>query len=177
MEKQVQKYQREVKDNALFVRCEQKWIDDNFQPLVDFMGYEEIWKCMVPNIELYGLDGKKSARNIPPSKNPQAHFSSTHWNSRKPGELYWFDPYNEYQVQGTNQFCQTFCMMNLVGALPPISADRSWTKFYIYTQAALQFIEFVVNKCVSNQFVKKKYLEILNNCKTSYAICLNAIEV
>ena len=137
------------------------------------MGEDDIWKCMVTNIDLYGINNKQSIRQLKVSQKPQAHFSGSHWNSRKANENVWFDPYDEYQVNGTNQFCQTFSMMYLCDKIPP-KENNTFEKYYKYTLDALLFIKIVINKCVIAN--KAYYLKLVDECLKYPNICLNAIE-
>lgn len=177
-EKQKREYQTIVKHNLLWKTQEQEWVDKYLTPLIDLMGDESIWKCVVgSNVELYGLDRRMSIKSIPISNNPQAHFSGAHWRSRKANTEQWFDPYTEFQYLGTNQFCQTFALMNLMNALPDLY-DDPFRKYYEYTRAALFFIQEVLRRCPSSDKKENtKYQKMVSECLRNNAICFNAIEI
>ena len=101
-------------------------------------------------------------------------FTGSHWNSRKANEIDWFEPYADYQIFGTNQFCQTFAMMYLADKLPSINADKyNFTKYYTYTIEALKFIEEVINAYPSSTLKERKAIK---ECIKYPNVCLNSIE-
>lgn len=170
------KYQSRVNKNI-----EQKWVDDNMSPLIDFMGDYAVWKEIVPGVVI--PEGRSSFRNVPQSTHPMAVFSGSHWTSRKAGDKDVYDPYKNHQIYGTNQFCQTFALMYLDNVkLPEI--NHKWLKYYDYTRMALDYIEEVISKRLkpSNPAFKYKgsskarLLRAIKNCKKYPNICLNAIE-
>ena len=132
--------------------------------------------------------------------NPDAYFSGSHWNSRKANELELFDPYVEYQIRGTNQFCQTYSMMNLLDKLPgkEKSVCSEWTgskddfkKYYYYTLCALKFIKEIVTTCAkenlivfadsgedgNREFYNKTLLPLIDQYIKQYRVCINVIEL
>jgi len=179
-------YQKNVQENKEWKDKEQAWVDTYLQPLIDLMGETKIWKSIAgPEVELYGVDEndpKRSRRNIPVSQNPQAYFSRVesvgHWYSRKPNQKEWFDPYTNYQIIGTNQFCQTFALMHLVDSLPDRIDKKSFasSNYYVYTKEALYFIKHVIEKSLRLQ-QKKMYLKKVRECLRHPNICLNAIHI
>jgi hypothetical protein len=172
----VKKFQTRVKANKDIQNIEQLWVDTFLQPVMSFFGEEDVWTKLVPNVEMYGVNKKMGSRKINITGRPQAHFSSTHWTSRRPDQKNWFNPYDKYQINGTNQFCQTFALMNLCDKLPPDaprSEYNSWTKYYYYTEKALEFMQETVKK----HFPKnKKILEKIKECKKHSNRCINCIE-
>ena len=92
---------------------------------------------------------------------PIGIYSGTHWISVKANEIDEFDPYDEFQVPSSNQFCQTFSMMYLLDKLPEKITDKQkcFTKFYTYTEKALEFIEEIINTHIDN------YYEHMTNIK------------
>lgn len=104
------------------------------QDLIDFMGDENVWKFMIPNIVI------KYRKTRCPSKYPTAFFIDSHWTSRKPYESTIFNSYDHYQKVGTHRFCQTFSMMHLLGVLPPPTGD-----YKSYDQEAKKFINLVLH--------------------------------
>lgn len=168
-------FQKQVKKNKTLFRLEQDWVDTYFQPLLDFFGSVDVWKTLVANVEIYGVDCKIVSNNkIPNSRFPQGHYSSTHWTCRLPTDQQWFDPYIEYQVFGTNQFCQTFALMYLCKKLPPRSNDRTWTKYYSYTDSALKFIKTTLRKHYPQETDLKKKV---NECIKYSKRCVNCVEL
>lgn len=157
---------------------EQKWVDNNLSIIIDFMGDSDVWKFVIPDVKLYGNDGTRtSTRNKKVDNYSVAIFTGAHWNSRKANHVKWFEPYDEYQILGTNQFCQTFAMMHLIDKLPsPIKSSNklSISKYYVYTHAALEFINDVMSKYDKTTDKEKKAIK---ECMKYPNICLNAIEM
>ena len=136
--KELHEYRIFIKKNEM-ENVEQFWADKNVQPIADFMGLKELWEIMIPNI-----DAKTEGRHLPTkskSDRTQAIYTGRHWLSRKVNEDNWFDPYKEYQINGTNQFCQTYSMMYLLDALPLPAGENEFIKYYKYTEEALKFIK------------------------------------
>lgn len=157
---------------------EQTWVDKNLSVIMDFMGDSDVWKFVIPGVKLYGNDGMRtSTRNKKVDNYSVAVFTGAHWNSRKANQIKWFEPYDEYQISGTNQFCQTFAMMHLIDKLPPpikSSNKLSISKYYVYTHAALEFINDVMSKYDKTTDKEKKAIK---ECMKYPNICLNAIEM
>ena len=173
-------YKKLIKSNRYLAQMEQKWVDNNLAPIIDFMGEEDIWTTLIPDINLIGLCTRKGRSECSgTSAFPRAHFSGSHWISCKPFESKWFNPYDHYQVAGTNQFCQTFSMMYLLDKLPtkiPSSSSSSeWTRNYMYTIDALRFIQGVIVK-LEKTYDMKKLTKSINECLTHPNICFNALE-
>jgi len=174
--KEVRKnYQSWIKSDKELVDIEQKWVDKNLEVIIDFMGDIDVWNFVIQGVVVYGFDGSKaSTRNKPVVNYPIAVFTGSHWNSRKANESDWFEPYDDYQIFGTNQFCQTFAMMYLADRLPLINYDTTdFTKYYTYTIEALNFIEEVINAYPSSTLNDKK---AIRECLKYPNICLNSIE-
>jgi len=174
--KEVKKnYQSLIKKDKELVDIEQKWADKNLEVIIDFMGDIDVWNFVIQGVVVYGFDGSKaSTRNKPVVNYPIAVFTGSHWNSRKANEADWFEPYDDYQIFGTNQFCQTFAMMYLADRLPLINNDNTdFTKYYTYTIEALNFIEEVINAYPSSTLNDKK---AIRECLKYPNICLNSIE-
>jgi hypothetical protein len=201
--KETRKYQSIVKKNKEWGKEEQDWVDKFLAPLIDFMGDEVVWKYIVPGIILRGVEeGRErasaraaTARTPENLQYPLAIFTGRHWLAYKKNDKTEFDPYNEYQIYGTNQFCQTFSMMYLRDKLPvPEQDPDEWKKFYVYTEKALEFIKEVINevnkkisfdkslnKKTAKELKEKLKLEELliyvDECLTHPNICVNAIEL
>ena len=172
----IEKYQNLLKKNKKVADKEQKWADKYLTTIIDFMGHEDTWKIFVNNVEIRGSGGRASTRGIPVSNKPCAVFSGAHWRSRKANEDKWFDTYDHYQINGTNQFCQTFAMMHLTDSLPLPEKD-GWKRNYKYSKAALEYI----NNCVmAVEFDNKDYQKDLRKavevCMKNSNACVNIIE-
>lgn len=171
-----------LKSNEYLRTYEQTWFDENLTPIIDFMGDEDVWTTIIPNIHLIGIctrKGRSECSGI--SIVPRAHFSGTHWTSCKALESKWFNPYDHFQVSGTNQFCQTFSMMYLLDKLPNKLSTSSWTRNYTYTQDALRFIQNVIQKLSKIQVIKDNYnmkelTKSVNECLKYPNICFNGLE-
>jgi len=187
-------------------RCDDvdQWFADYyFQPLASLMGIPALWEEAIPNILLKGGDGRASARHAArcPSGLPIAVYDGMHWRSRRAhDEGVLFDPYDEYQIYGTNQFCQTYAMMHLKEVLPSKCAGE-FTKYYDYTKAALEFIKriikdnqaFINSKEFKGHLLNlpeislvldirkidfaKQLIACVDVCLTEPNICLNIIDV
>ena len=187
-ENDLKKYYRNVVDGSKILGntrkngkdvdgIEQKWVNTYFQPLVNFITSKDVWNCIAKFTDVCGEDGRRSSnKHIPVSLDRcQAHFSACHWTSRKAGEKKWFDPYDEYQPRGTNQFCGIFSMMYVLDRLPPISGNRTFQRFYGYTQAALEFCKEVINTCMEKS-IQEIFLKRVNIALANYAIFINSVE-
>ena len=137
----IQEYQNSIASNEKNAKLEQNWVDKNLIPLIDIMGTDMMWQSITQNddIKISGLDVRKSTRILekkPAEHNIEANFSGNresggHWYSRKKGEYRFFDAYEEFQINGTNLWCQTFALMYVCGRLPRIFPN-SITKYYYY---------------------------------------------
>lgn len=184
---------------------EQSWVETNLAPIIDLMGQAYTWRFVIPNVDkrlfLHGDSdviryaaprGEKGI--VHPLDIPRAFWSGSHWTAIKAGETQVFDPYDEYQINGTNQFCQAYSMMYLLDMLPKkiTSNDpNSISKYYNYTKHAIEFIIKVLEKYpyqaeeYSNTdesekeitFYKNYYVNRAKNCLKYYAVCLNSIEL
>jgi hypothetical protein len=151
------------------------------------MGEKMIWEFMIPNIDGRGWEGgRASSRKIPVSNTPVAVFSGAHWTSRKADESVFFDPYDEYQIPGTNQFCQTFALMYLLDKLPEpiVSHPADISKYYHYTRAAIEFIievfenfTFAGTTTKEQKYNRDYYLNRAKNCLKNSNACLNIIQI
>jgi hypothetical protein len=169
-------YRRKIDQERILIDKEQEWADLYLQELADMITSEDIWKCMVPHAEMYGVGGKRSARRINPSLKCQVHYSGSHWRSRKGGNCKaWFDSHNEYQPRGTNQFCGIFAMMYLLDRLPEKSKCRTFERYYYYTLSALQFCKEVIEMCLEGE-ERKTYLDIVKVSLKNYPALINIIE-
>lgn len=137
---------------------EHRWFQTYFSPLVEFMGDRNLWHAL--GISVPNEDYKPTALlRLPETNYPVAYFSGAHWVSRKAGTKEVFDPYNEFQIPGSNQFCQTYAMMYLIGDRLGVPLRRngnsgSWLKYYTYTTYALTFIQKVIDMCKKTQALR-----------------------
>jgi len=137
---------------------ETKWTDIYYNPLVQFMGDRDLWNAL--GIHVPYEDFKPTALlRLPVTRFDVAYFSGMHWVSRKAGTKEVFDPYNEFQIPGTNQFCQTYAMMYLLGDRLGFPLRRNgnsgnWLKYYTYTNYALKFIQRFIEFCKKSPKIK-----------------------
>jgi hypothetical protein len=177
-------YQKVVEKSSKMAEIEQEWVDVNLSPLMEFMGDESVWMAVVPGVKVEGAHGRASSRGKPKTPYPLAVFSGAHWNSRKGGESVFFDPYDHYQIPGTNQFCQTFAMMYLADSLP-LPLPDGLEKHYEYAVYALEFIKSVIINLnataeafnVTPGITRKTLLKKVNECLNYPNITVNAIEL
>jgi hypothetical protein len=156
-------YKNKIKKDIELFNIEQEWVDNNLYILMDFMGNKILWEYL--QIKTIGQDGiKRSDRNVPINNVNTAVFSGAHWTSRKANDSVWFDPYKEYQIPESNQFCQTYAMMYLLDKLPEI-VDKD-KKYYEYTHYALEFIKNMIDTHINTFYdyaIDKKIKELLSN--------------
>lgn len=178
-------YQNSVKKNENWRNLEQNWIDINVVPLMEFMGSKDLWKSVLKtnNLDISGIEKRGSTR-IAKKKgvathNAEAVFEGNdnggHWYSRKKGELEFFNSYNEYQILGTNLWCQTFALLNVTNRLPKKFHEKSICKYYYYNYYTLLFIQ----ECVTKYSKKNQshLVEAIQECIKFPNICINAVEI
>ena len=179
----IKEYQSKVKKNAKWKQFEQDWIDTNVAPLMDFFGTEYAWEHVLKtkNIKFSGIETRTTVRA---AKNTdvgthiaqavyEGDINGGHWYSRKKGQIDFFNSYQEYQILGTNIWCQTFALMNVANRLPAPSTTRSLYKYYYYNYYALLFIK----ECVDKITKRKDLQKAIQQCLRFPNICLNAIEI
>ena len=174
---------------------DQVWSDSFLQPLIDFMGTEEVIhfamdKIAGQEVKIYGLDGKRTRWRvlIPYYHIPQiAYVGDKHFISLQAHRPYseYFDPYTIHQVKGSNQFCQTFSLMHLLGILQEQEErEYSFYDYYIFTEMAIHFIEMVYQcivrhrkwtETVGSLFTKKEIGRAIQECKKYSNICVNTV--
>lgn len=167
-------YRRSINASPILTEKEQEWCDLYFQELADRLTSDDIWRKMIPGLDLYGVNIRQSQRYIQVSGKDQAHYSGSHWTARKGDDKKWFDSHHEYQPQGTNQFCGIFAMMHLLERLEK-SSDRTFRRYYDYTRLALEFCEEVIKKCLKGR-EKKLYLDIVKVSLENYPALINILE-
>lgn len=179
----IKEYQSKVKNNAEWKQFEQNWIDTNVSPLMDFFGTEYAWKHVLKtnNIKFLGIETRATVRA---AKNTdlgthiaqavyEGDVNGGHWYSRKKGQTDFFNSYQEYQIVGTNIWCQTFALMNVANRLPNPYTEKTLCKYYYYNYYALLFIKECLDK-----ITKRKDLQMaIQQCLRFPNICLNAIEI
>ncbi len=169
---------------------EYRWGEIYFEPLVEFMGDRSLWEALgihVPDTNI--RSAKSSLSRLDVTDYDVAYFSGSHWLARKAGTKDVFDPYDEYQVHGTNQFCQTFCMMYLRNKLPTKITGNDWLKYYTYTKEALEFIDGILKMCKKSPRLRKLPLfdepnttfdnleRAIDVCKKHSRMCLNIVMI
>jgi|688.fasta_scaffold19896_4 hypothetical protein len=184
----VKKFQKWVASEEYIKILDQEWADEYLQPLADFMGDPATINSFFPSLSISDRTTLRTDVNVPSIGFSHEFGSSGHWYARKPGDKKAFDPYNEYQVLGTNQFCQTYSIMYHANRIPPKISGQPWTKYYSYTLSALQFIKDVIQtlpadspafKGKTNQGMrvsKQKMLSKVNMCLSYPNMCVNIIE-
>ncbi len=158
---------------------EYRWGEIYFEPITEFMGDRRLWAALGVTVPENDIRSAKSAlARHPVTLYDVAYFSGAHWISRKAGTKEVFDPYDEYQVPYTNQFCQTFSLMYLRNRLPVKITDngRAWLKYYAYTMEALEFIDDMIKTCkrdpkLKNLPVFKEQNTTFDNLERAIAVC------
>lgn len=150
-------YKSILKKKPQFIYYDQ-FVGDRLQDLMTFVGNSISCDKLLdffpnpsdldPNYQY--IYGKYSSRNLKDNQYPVIIFKASrdgsgHFNTKMPNEKN-FDPYDEYQIEGTHQFCQTFSLMKLTGHLPQKinSTNNSFEKYYHYSQCALAFIRDMI---------------------------------
>jgi hypothetical protein len=184
---------------------EEHWIDTYFQPVAVFMGSDDVlsdtFKQEKPqNAKSFKIvhAGKGRNSSIPADQRDkfmlyaprivgtsgEGHYVSrlpdSVWNNRGSnnynGPNKTFDPYDHYQIDGSNQFCQTYALMYLLGKVTynnkKITTD--FPKFYQYTTKALNFIEYVLKFYEDTEYVKS-IKECVRMLKRHPYMCLNCV--
>lgn len=175
------KYRRFVDSNPALSELENEWAETFFTPIVDFMGtgtnQTVIFNGEKPAKNLvisYASSGRKSSLEpyqiesfllLAPRLNRITGVGEGHFRARRPGPAEkTFDPYDKYQKNGSNQFCQTYSLMYLIGRIPydPPPMDK-YTAYYKNTNMALQFIQEMIKK-YGSKLAKQSDLTKLNKC-------------
>lgn len=147
-----------------YLAClEQIWTSEFLTPLTDLMGEQTF---ILPTF--FGVEYKKGSHFSPEiSDKHRIMYSGSHFRSRKAGSNVTFDPYDEFQIFGSNQFCQTIALMYLLDKLGAPYTDRGFGKYYEYSLRALNFIKASIEKLTReyvydfswiNQYVNEEYM-------------------
>ena len=162
------KYERITAKDLGLAAIEQDWYDTFMCPVQDLFGCIEFIQC----IHCYYSQSTgqlEIQQNKKPSRSPIAvdhdimcsrgSEDSTHWLSKAKGQIKFFDPYDEFQYMGTNQWCQLNAFMNLCITDRPRSTKPQLEKYYEYNQQVIEFIQTVFAdaniKPMINAFWKK----------------------
>ena len=143
---EIKKIQRTFSKNKSFQNYDKLW-GERMDLIIDFMGNHAVWKFVLnDDIDIYERKPPRKSTFVKSNKH-QAYFTGHHWLSIFKNTNVLFDPYNKYQIQGTNQFCQTYALMHLMNKLPgqleqvcDPYPNNSFKKYYYYTKCALDFI-------------------------------------
>jgi hypothetical protein len=171
---------------------DQEWAETYIQPIANFMGDLNLWilkfgenNINLPQIDRRGEVVRGSIRSVPVNIDKHvARFSGSHWYSRKMGDPKEknFNAFYHYQLNGTNQFCQTYAMMYLDNKLdhhPEYTPPESFEKYYKYTRKALEYIYTTIsvidktNALFNAEYSKKQMLALVKECLDHSALCLN----
>jgi hypothetical protein len=179
-----------------YLVLEELWVFFYLQPIMDELAedsYENnsntIWHNVF-NVKVYHQ--KNSIRNEdatmlrarfskPTSGKKDDEEIEGHWTSKKPGDKYEFDPYEEYQIRGTHQFCQTYSLMYLLDQLPK-KEKGAFKKYYTYAEKAIEFIlNFYLPRIKKYKhllyedfdIIQLKMIELLKN----YRMTVNCIDI
>lgn len=192
---------REVSQDPTLRTLEEIWVQTYFQPIVEFMGTDEILEGIFHakksnvNDDMFEIkSGSPRETSITANRlekymlfKPRG--TEGHYRARLPDSVWkttvsntnpnqFFDSYNHYQIHGSNQFCQTYALMYLLGILPFNNAqltNSQFPQFYNYTKKAIDFIDYALKtyygtttpylkemrKCIN---VLKKYPSMCLNC-------------
>jgi hypothetical protein len=133
---ELRKYTKYVNEHKPLKDFEQLWADHVFSPLIYLMGDHIIWNLLGVTV------GHMKTKEVYPS--PMGYHSGKHWYSRRAFDERNFDPYETYQIPGTNSFCQTFALMYAVGKIDRKQNSSGFTRYYVYAEQALKFIKHTI---------------------------------
>lgn len=179
-------YQKKINSTPYLRQQEEMWAEDYLQQVMSYMGTEEVMLRLLPNAMVFFKDENDrnskvlSERHVPVSQTrPQIHHSGKHWRARRPGEQSWFDPFDYYQLPGTNQFCQTYAVMYLLGMVERQRKNHPSTleRYYKFTVDAINFIVEVVHRTEPDKKQKELYLLLLKELKAHPFAALNVVEI
>lgn len=130
-------HQANIRKNPVLADLEQQWVNTYVKPLMYLMGD--------PHIMFYQTVHVVKSSEINNVKDiPRVYFASRgHWYARPPGSNVTIDPFVDVQIQGTNQFCQTYAAMLALNILKP-ARSKTFTKYYEYTVQALKRIKYII---------------------------------
>jgi hypothetical protein len=166
----IKKLQKTFSKNESYQMYDKIW-EERLNLIIDFMGNYAVWEFMLnDNVDIYKSKPPRKS-TLKKSGRHQAYFTGHHWLSVVKNTNDVFDPYKKYQIFGTNQFCQTYALMNLMNKLPgqlmqicKPYPDNSFRKYYYYTKCALDFIVEVIKT------TKKAKLKLYDTGNKAYFI-------
>lgn len=172
---------------------EYRWGEVYFNPLTEFMGDIDLWEALGIHVS------KTPLWRLPVTPYPVAYYTGSHWVSRRAGTAVVFDPYDEFQIYGTNQFCQTYAMMHVLPSSimkSPVmrkntTSSGHWRKYYTYTKSALEFIKKLIEFCKKHSNIRsletfsskypnttfKNLDAAIDTCLAHPYMCLNIINL
>lgn len=194
-EKGHRQYRKLVDGNPILSRLESEWNEKYLSPIIDFMGIGTnqtiIFNGERPSKTLlieYSGSGRQAALTpyqktchilFGPRLNPRTGSGEGHFRARLPGADKTFDPYDKYQISGSNQFCQTYSLMYLVGRIPYTPPSHTFSDYYKNTEKALKFIKEVLTK-YGHKLASPSELKKLKKCLSELLkhpyMCLNVPE-
>lgn len=148
-EKEHKMYRKQIKDKNLS-KMEQKWVDTYLKPIIDFMGNNETQMRIFEKLEIVYSGSCRYSSLTPHQKTcyilfgPRINHDSGegegHFRAYVPGSGKIFDPYDKHQLYGSNQFCQTYSLMYILGELDD-NSSHCYDDYYKNTKMALEFIK------------------------------------
>jgi len=149
---QKRRYERTVAKDPIFAKCEQDWYDRYMSPIQDIFGCPEV----IEKVHTYYSHQPGTLEITQNQKPPRDKVTakkdimcsrgteySTHWLAKRKGDTSFFDPYDEFQSPGTNQWCQLNSMMHLCVADRPVSTIPTLEKYYEYNQQVIEFVQHI----------------------------------
>lgn len=131
---------------------EQEWVNYNLMPLTTLMGHAviaEMWGVTTVYERMRSVVAVPTLAFVTRNKKPNGSLDGAtgHFYARRPGDTKDFDPYDFYQMNGTNQFCQTFSMMYACAKIErQKGARRAPVDYYATAIQALRFIRETIEK-------------------------------
>ena len=146
------KYERTTAKDPKLATIEQAWYDTTMSPVQDLFGCPDFLQCIhcyysISDGELEILQNKNPPRGDIVAEHDtmcsRGSEDSTHWLSKAKGQPRFFDPYDEFQYPGTNQWCQINSLMNVCIEDRPLSTKPKLEKYYEYNLQVIEFIQAV----------------------------------
>ena len=177
------KYDKLIAKSAEFTFAEQEWYDTNMSPFQDLFGCIDfihiVYALFKPdsNKNLQIIENKKPQRGDVVAKCDimcsRGSEQSTHWLSKAKGNSQFFDPYDEFQYPGTNQWCQINALMNICFTDRQLSEKQGLEKYYEYNQQVVDFIQCVCEDPDVKPVVKHMWKSL--DLPSSYEKCIRQI--
>lgn len=150
--KAIKTYFQEVNMYGTLSLFEQEWVNYNLMPLTALMGHDvvaKMWGVTTVYERMRTLVPVPTISFITRNRKPNGSLDGAtgHFYARRPGDTKDFDPYDFYQMNGSNQFCQTFSLMYACGRIErQRTARRAPVDYYPTALLALQFIRETIEK-------------------------------